>query len=103
MRRIGVVVPKLLALGIALALVPAGAKADVPVVYPPPVLTEVTINDSAGDQTNPHVSGDWVEYEDGHIRYYNFMTGTDALIPPEGSPSDLLADISGSRIVFSRV
>ncbi len=64
---------------------------------------EVTINASAGDQFDPHVSGDWAVYtSDLSIRYYRFSTGVDAAIPMGSSARDLLSDISGSRIVFSR-
>lgn len=82
----------------------APARAIVPVNGVPPTLTPVTINNGAGDQTDPHISGDWVAYtSDASIRYYNFTTNTDAEIPRGGSARDLLSDISGSKIVFSRV
>ena len=69
-----------------------------------PVLTPVTINNSAGDQFDPHISGNWVSYtSDAGLRYYNFATGIDAPIPMGPSSNDLLSDISGSKIVFSRV
>jgi hypothetical protein len=67
-------------------------------------IVPITINDSPGDQNDPHVSGDWVAYaSDVAIRYYNFATHTDAEIPRGDSARDLLSDISGSKIVFSRV
>jgi Tol biopolymer transport system component len=85
-------------------LMPAAAQAVTPVSGTPPALTPVTINDSAGDQYDPHISGDWVSYtSDLSIRYYNFATNTDAAIPMGASARDLLSDISGSKIVFSRV
>jgi hypothetical protein len=75
-----------------------------PVSSTPPTLTPVTIINSAGDQYDPHISGDWVSYtSDLSIRYYNFATNTDAAIPLGSSARDLLSDISGSKIVFSRV
>jgi hypothetical protein len=40
---------------------------------------------------------------DHTIRYYNFVTNVDAQIPLGPSSRDLLSDISGSKIVFSRV
>ncbi len=62
------------------------------------------MNLTPGDQFDAHVSGDWVSYtSDLRIRYYNFVTGIDAEIPPGGGIEDLLANVSGSRIVFSRV
>jgi hypothetical protein len=84
--------------------IPAVALAVVPVPTPLPPVTQVTINTSAGDQYDPHVSGDWSVYtSDLTIRYFNFATGVDAQIPQGTSVRDLLAGVSGSRIVFSRV
>lgn len=92
----------------ALTLSPAAAWAVVPVPGTTPTITPVAINVSAGDQTEPHVSGDWAAYSAGAvsnaaIRYYNFTSHVDAAIPAGDSSDDLLSDISGSRIVFSRV
>ena len=85
-------------------LMPAAAQTVTPVTGIPPTLTPVTINNSAGDQYDPHISGDWVSYtSDLSIRYYNFATNADAQIPMGASARDLLSDISGSKIVFSRV
>lgn len=63
------------------------------------------MNAGPGDQVDPHVSGDWVVYQsDLSIRYYNFATSVDAQIPMDPlAARDLLSDVSGSRIVFSRV
>lgn len=75
-----------------------------PTIGPTPTLTPVTINNGAGDQNDPHISGDWVSYSsDLSIRSYSFATNTDAAIPMGASARDLLSDISGSKIVFSRV
>jgi hypothetical protein len=94
---------RMLALALA-ALAPAAIVAVVPASYPTPALVPVDINVSAGDQFDPHVSGDWVAYtSDIGIRYYNFATNVDAAIPPGSSVNDLLSDVSGSKIVFSRV
>lgn len=80
------------------------AQAVVPVNGPAPVLTQVTINNGPGDQTGPHVSGDWAAYtSDLAIRYYRFSTAGDAQIPMGASARDLLSDISGSKVVFSRI
>ena len=85
-------------------LIPALAQTVVPINGTPPALTPVTINNSPGDQFDPHVSGDWAAYTDNvGIRYYNFATNTDAAIPMGSSANDLLSDVSGSKIVFSRV
>jgi len=97
------------AIGFGLALValvvPVMLSAIVPNVGGPFVsFSPVTINATAGDQFDPHISGDWVSYtSDLEIRYYRFSTGTDAAIPMGASARDLLAGISGSKIVFSRV
>jgi Tol biopolymer transport system component len=69
-----------------------------------PALTSVTINAGPGDQNDPHVSGDWAAYaSDLSIHYYNFATNTDAQIPMGASARDLLSDISGSKIAFTRL
>ena len=84
--------------------IPVVAQAVVPVNGAPPTLTPVTINAGPGDQNDPHISGDWVAYtSDLSIRYYSFATNTDAQIPMGTSARDLLSDISGSKIVFSRI
>jgi len=67
--------------------------------------TPVTINNAPGDQTLPHVSGNLAAYTDvadGHIHYYDFTTGIDAFIPPNGSLGDTLSDVSGTRVAFTR-
>ena len=66
------------------------AQAVVPVNGVPPVLTPVTINDGPGDQTEPHVSGDWAAYtSDIAIRYYRFSTAGDAQIPMGASAREI--------------
>jgi hypothetical protein len=68
--------------------------------------TPVTINSSNGDQTDPHVSGDIAAYTDlagSTIRYFNFATHVDAAIPTTPDVIDILSDVSGSRIAFSRI
>src|SRR5687768_3622234 len=97
---------RILAIAVALILAcgPAAAQVIVPGTSAIPAMVPVTINNSVGDQYDPHVSGDWVVYtSDLSIRYYNFVTGVDAAIPPGASQRDLLSDVSGSKIVFSRV
>ena len=67
--------------------------------------TTITINNGAGDQTDPHVSGDLVAYTDvnsGRVRYHDLQSGTDLAVAP-GSDVDTLSDISGSRIAFVRL
>lgn len=67
----------------------------------------VAINNGPGDQTDPHVSGDLASYTNNEgststIHYYNFLTGVDLAIPGLGD-IDLLSDVNGGRIAFSRV
>lgn len=86
------------------AVVPAVALAVTPVNGAAPTLTPVTINNGPGDQYDPHVSGDFAAYtSDLSIRYYRFSTASDNGIPMGPSARDLLSDISGSKVVFSRV
>jgi hypothetical protein len=93
-----------LLVALAAVLLPAAVMAIVPLAEPPPALVPIDINIGAGDQFNPGVSGDWVAYtSEISIRYFNFSTNTDAEIPLGNSAHDLLSDISGSKIVFSRV
>src|SRR5436189_1788834 len=78
----------LVALALA-ALAPTVIVAVVPTIAPTPVLVPVNINVSAGDQFDPHVSGDWVAYtSDLGIRYYNFATNVDAAIPLGSTVND---------------
>lgn len=82
----------------------SAALAITPVNGGPLTLTPVTINASVGDQFDPHVSGDWVSYtSDDSIRYYNFSTSVDTEVPQGPLTRDLLSDVSGSKIVFSRI
>ncbi len=95
---------RLLFAAMTVVMVPAVALAVVPVAGATPVLTPVTINSGPGDQNDPHVSGDWAAYaSDFSIRYYQFSTNTDAQIPMGASARDLLSDIGGTKVVFSRV
>lgn len=79
------------------------------VVPPAPILVTappVTINNSDGDQTDPHISNDLMCYTDiagSTIRYYRFSTGVDAAVPSGPGVIPILCDISGDRIAFSRV
>lgn len=98
---------KLLLIGSILFSLTTSAIAQVivaPVNGPPPTLASVTINNEPGDQFDPHVSGNWVVYtSDDSLRYYNFATNTDSQVPMGTSVRDLLSDISGSKIVFTRI
>ena len=69
--------------------------------------TLVPVNNSQGDQTNPHVDRDRASYTNddfaGHslIHFFDFSTGTDSVIP--GNGLDRLSDVSGTRIAFSEI
>ena len=74
-------------------------------------VTPIPINISAGDQFDPHVDGDLVSYSEitatQQVRYYQFSTGADTAISnvlADGTVvSDLLSDVQGGRIVFTRI
>jgi len=63
------------------------------------------VNNGAGDQNDPHVDCNLVSYADEYffgdltIRYFDFATSTDHVIP--GNGADSLSDASGTRIAFT--
>jgi hypothetical protein len=62
-----------------------------------------TINDGPGDQYDPHVSGDDVSYtSDATVRFFSFLTGGDDVIRPASGLEDVLSDVDGGLVVFSR-
>lgn len=74
--------------------------------------TVTVVNDGAGNQSDPHVSGDFAAYTHSangstQIRYYQFASGTDSAIPNTTasgtSTIDFLSDVSGQMIVFTRI
>ncbi len=69
--------------------------------------TAHTVHQGPGNQTDPHVSGEFVAYTSenlgsSEIRFHELSTGTNDAIPHGSSDYDFLSDISGSRIVFTR-
>src|SRR5262245_28090408 len=67
------------------------------------------VNSAAGDQLDPHVDCDRAPYTSenmqtvrSEIRYFDFATSTDHLIPG-GNGTDSLSDVSGTRIAFTEV
>ncbi|MDD1651078.1 MAG: PxKF domain-containing protein, partial [Methylococcaceae bacterium] len=105
---------RVLAIAMLLGLLPGSVFAQTPeptqVIVPVPggplTVNVVAVNDGAGRQTDPHVSGDWVSYtDDPGIRFQNLDVGTasDRLIPVPENHWDELSDISGNTIVFTRV
>jgi hypothetical protein len=94
--------------GSAFAQTPTTAQVVVPIPGTLPAVNEVVVNDSAGGQTDPHVSGDWVSYTDSSVYGVRFQNldldaATDRLIPHADGIFDSLSDISGAAIVFQRV
>lgn len=67
----------------------------------------VLINTSAGNQTDPHVSGDIAAYTDeasgfSQIRYYDLFTNTAGAISTPFGSTDQLSDVNGVHISFAR-
>lgn len=97
------------ALATLFALAPLNARAE-DVSLPAPIQVEANIsvvNNGAGTQIDPHISGDWVSYSDNSvfgIRIQNLALGpaSDRLIPQASGLNDELSDISGRQIVFRR-
>jgi hypothetical protein len=89
----------------AVWLVPAVALAVTPTNGGLVSGTSVTIDNSAGNQTDPHVSGNLAAYTnlaDNHIHYYDFTSAVNAFIPPGDSLADTLSDVSGNLVAFTR-
>jgi Tol biopolymer transport system component len=66
--------------------------------------TLVTVNNGPGDQTDPHVSGNWVSYTDNsagfyQVPYHDLLSGVDTVIPSNGG-QDLLSGVSGTTVVY---
>jgi hypothetical protein len=98
------------ALVVCAATFPCAAMAVVPISGPSPGSAVVTINNSPGQQFDPHVSGDLVSYMDlavfPQIRYYNFANGNDTAIDNsmhDGTYAvDVLSDVNGKNVVFTQ-
>ena len=93
--------------GPVFAAEPVPAQVIEPVPGPALTVNVAVVNDGAGGQTDPHISGDWVSYTDSSvfgIRFQNLDLGvaSDRLIPRPDSAYDSLSDISGNTIVFMR-
>ena len=90
------------AAGILLA--PARGMAATPIDGGAFTIFPITINASAGDQYDAHVSGDVVSYTaEDKVRFYDFFSGSDAGVPSPVGATDLLSDVSNGRITFTRV
>lgn len=68
---------------------------------------QLAVNEEPGDQTDAHLSGDWIAYSSerrggSQVRYHNLVTGLDEPLP--GEPGmDFLADFQGSVLLFTRL
>jgi hypothetical protein len=89
------------------ALDPAIPGAAFAAIGTAPTIISTTVASGPGDQTDPRISGSVISYTsdvDGTvlIRYHDVATGTDQAIPNAGE-LDFLSDISGTKIVFTRI
>lgn len=68
----------------------------------------VAVTTDPGPNLNPRVDGNLVTYTNGvtggfDIHYFNFATNADLAIPAPGAPPyDIVSEVSGSTIVFTR-
>src|SRR5690242_12758300 len=72
--------------GVAMATGGSALGSDRGVTGPLAFGTRYRVNSGPGDQTDGHVSGDWVAYtaeRNGgtEVRYHNLVTGTDTAVP----------------------
>ncbi len=102
-------VPRLLiTLASALFFAAAGsALALVPVLAPIPSGTTTNITQTGGSQTDPHIGSNYATYTNEaaspvEIRYYDLTTGTTGTVPNAMGNDDVLSDVSGNTIVFTR-
>jgi hypothetical protein len=69
----------------------------------------IAVDNSAGDQSQPHVSGRYASYNvvsatgANTIGYFDFATQTNGAVPQPAGTLDNLSDISGSTIVWTRI
>lgn len=96
-----------IALLLAAALTGLSQAASTTSAGPPPDLAITTVNDGPGDQTDPHVSGNWISYTSElngalEIRVHNIVTGVDEAVPTN-SGYDFLSDISGTMVVYTHL
>jgi Tol biopolymer transport system component len=67
----------------------------------------IQVSSGGGDQSDPHVSGDWIAYTsetDGgsEVRYQNLLSGVSYAVPNNGA-MDFVSDLHGSTILFTRL
>lgn len=87
--------------------VPFETRSITPANGAPPTAAIVPISTGPGEQLDPHVSKDLIAYTDNGlanpgIRYFDFSTGLQALVPTAPFSQDTLSDVNDGRITFSR-
>ncbi len=102
-RRTGAAAAVVLAVA-SLLLAPTAALAVTPIDAVPVTLFPVAIDTAAGDQYDPHVSGDLVSYtSDTTVRSYDFFSGSDDVVPTSSDSKDELSDTSNGKVTFARL
>ncbi len=95
------------ALVVAAAMIPAVAFAVVPANGGSVGGVSTTVDNSPGDQLDPHVSGDLAAYTSNGtstptIRYFDFLNPGTNTIPTEPGAQDTLSDVNNGHVAFSR-
>src|SRR5881409_324853 len=73
------------------------------------VFPTIVVDNSAGDQSQPHVSGNYASYNIvtlggvNLIGYYSFSPPGNGNVPSAANFIDSLSDVNGSNIVFTRI
>lgn len=87
----------------AVGAAPASAATVTPIQAGSIALSPIAVNTQAGDQFNSHVAPDLVVYSDpSQIHTYRFSTSTHAVVTPGANAIDLLSDVQGEQVVFTR-
>ncbi|MDT4912094.1 MAG: hypothetical protein QOC66_1222, partial [Pseudonocardiales bacterium] len=71
----------------------------------PPTPAVLGVDTGAGDQYDPHISGTTVSYTSDFTIRFGALDGSasSSPVPPDPTGNDLLSDVSGSTITFSRL
>ena len=73
------------------------------------VFPTIVVDNSTGDQSQPHVSGNYASYNvvtlggANLIGYYSFSPPGNGTVPSAANFIDSLSDVNGSNIVFTRI
>lgn len=92
----------------AMVVLWAGSALAAPGVGPSLSGTVSMLDTHPGDQTDPHVSGDWVAYTGelnggSGIRFRNLATDVAGAVPLDGGGMDFLSDLSGSTLLYTHL